>query len=239
MTVDDSGRLELWSGRRATAFHTVSDAAQAKLLTDAKARELFTPFLAWEVTASRAAAEAGVDLNTMLYRIRTFLAAGLLRVVREVPRKGRAIKVYASEHDAYFIPYEVTPFASLEERLVEHMLVDVRERARLQAKRLDKSVWSGQRLYRNELGEVWTDSARDPESQLDWHAPGKEVSIDFWTDVLLSYEEARALRATLYQALKRFEGRKQPGVLQVASEANDELKEYRLSVAFIPLDEGA
>ena len=49
----------------------------------------------------------GCSLNTMLYRIKTLLLrAGLLEVVREEPRKGRAVKIYRSVHDAYFIPFQ-------------------------------------------------------------------------------------------------------------------------------------
>jgi len=241
MAVEDSGR----------GFHTVGDREQARLLTDSRAQTFFRVFLAHDSTASEAATELGVDLNAVLYRIKTFLAAGLLQVVREIPRHGRAIKVYRSVHDAYFIPYELTPFATLEERLLQHLSFEIKERARLQAKRMAASGWSGQRLYRNELGETWSDSARGPDSELDWLAPERAGSIDFWTDALLSETEAMEIQKLLYQTLKSVEGRSAGGVgpaknsakQQVANERGGDaeprepLKPYRLSVALLPLEE--
>lgn len=235
MEPEDSARSSPADAAATRSFHTVTDTAQAKLLTDAKTQFYFRPFVARDATASEVAAELGVGLNAVLYRIRTFLAAGLLRVVEELPRKGRAVKVYRSVHDAYFIPYEVTPFATLEERLVEQLSAEVRERARLQARRMEKSGRSGQRLYRNELGEVWTDSARDAGSGLDSLAPQDDVSIDYWTDILLTEAEATELRATLYTALRRFEGRRSSLGKAEETDDRDALKEYRLTAAFLPL----
>lgn len=106
MTAPDSG-----------SFYTVTDPKQAQLLTEPKSKAFFKPFLARERSASEAAALLGCSLNTALYRIKTFLAAGLIEVVREGKRKGRAVKYYRSRYDAYFIPFSLTPYATLEERL--------------------------------------------------------------------------------------------------------------------------
>ena len=106
MTVPNSGSV-----------HTVTEPKQAQLLTDPKSKNYFRPFLAVERSATEAAAELGCNLNTVLYRIKTFVQAGLLEVVREQKRKGRAVKYYRSVHDAYFVPFVNTPYATLEERL--------------------------------------------------------------------------------------------------------------------------
>jgi len=232
MAVADSSR----------SFHTVTDPEQARLLTDGKIQAYFRPFLARDATASEAAAEIRVDLNAVLYRVKTFLAAGLLRVVREVPRHGRPIKVYRSVHEAYFIPYEVTPFATLEERLWQQLSLEARQRAKLQAKRMSESGWSGQRLYRNDLGETWSDSARSPDSGLNWLAQDRPAYIDFWTDVKLTGVEAREIQQQLFELLKRVEGRGAGPELagpEVAApaELTGTLSGYRLSVALLPLDE--
>lgn len=221
MAVGDSGRN----------FHTVDDPVQARLLTDPKSQAFFRPFLAREATATSAAEELDADLNAVLYRLKTFQAAGLVHVVREIPRHGRPIKVYRSVHDAYFIPYAVTPFATLEERLLQQLTTDARERAKLQAKRLGDAGQSGQRLYRNDLGETWSDAAEGPDSEIDWLSTERSAAIDFWTDVRLSDKEARDIQRFLYETLKRVEGR---GPAVAASEP---LLEYRLSVALIPLEE--
>jgi len=99
------------------SFHTVTDPEQARLLTEPVSKKFFKPFLARERSASEAAAMLRCSLNTTLYRIKTLLRAGLIEVVRERPRKGRTVKVYRSVHDTYFIPFNVTLYATLEERL--------------------------------------------------------------------------------------------------------------------------
>ena len=114
MTQEDSGRPS------AEAFHTVTDAEQARLLSNRESFRFFEPFIAKEQSATAAAAEVGCALDTMLYRIKTLLGAGLLQVAKLEKRAGRPVKHYRSAHDAYFIPFEVTPFANLEERMREH-----------------------------------------------------------------------------------------------------------------------
>jgi hypothetical protein len=99
------------------SFFTVSDEEQARLLTEPTSKEFFKPFLAQECSVTQAAEVVGCNLNTMLYRVKTLLKAGLIKVTRQEKRKGRAIKYYRSVHDSYFIPFSLTPYATLEERL--------------------------------------------------------------------------------------------------------------------------
>src|SRR5690606_32605494 len=122
-------------------------------------------------------------------------------------------------------------------RLLQHMSIDVKERARLQAKRMTENGWSGQRLYRNELGETWSDSARSPDSELNWLAREGPASIDFWTDVRLTGAEAREIQQQLFEMLKRVEGRGEGANPGRPSEGAGPLLEYRISVALLPLDE--
>lgn len=106
MTVPDSG-----------SFHTVTSAKQARLLTEPKSKEFFKPFLAQERSVTQVAKELDCNLNTMLYRVKTLHEAKLIKVSRKEKRKGREIKYYRSVHDAYFVPFKLTPYATLEERL--------------------------------------------------------------------------------------------------------------------------
>jgi hypothetical protein len=99
------------------SFHTVTNAKQAQLLSEPKSKEFFKPFLARERNVTQAAKELGCNLNTMLYRIKTLQGAKLIKVTRREKRKGREIKYYRSVHDAYFVPFKLTAYATLEERL--------------------------------------------------------------------------------------------------------------------------
>jgi len=50
--------------------------------------------LARDLTVSQAAEETGSTLNSTYARVQRYLRLGLLKVVREVQRGGRAVKVY-------------------------------------------------------------------------------------------------------------------------------------------------
>jgi hypothetical protein len=95
----------------------VSDQTQARFLTDPAKKAFFLPFLARERRVAEAAIEVGCSTNRMLYQVRTLLGCGLLHVLREEPRAGRAIRVYRSVHDAYFVPFSATPYDTLEQRI--------------------------------------------------------------------------------------------------------------------------
>lgn len=110
MTGSDSGSVP-------GPVHTVTDPRLAALLTDPVARRFYEPFLARTLSVSAAAQEVGCSLDAMLYRVRVFVRAGLLRVAEERPRKGRAIKLYQTVFPAYFVPHRVTPFTTVEDRL--------------------------------------------------------------------------------------------------------------------------
>lgn len=227
----DSGRAK--AGSR---FFTVSDPEQARLLSEPRFQAAFRPFLARESSAAVAAAGLGLDLNAMLYRIRLLHRAGLLEVVREEKRQGRPIKIYRSVHDAYFIPYDATPFADLEERLWQQQLPEARERARIQARRLQQGGIHGQRLFRDERGEAWMQSAAASDEEIDWLDPRKPPAIDYWTDLALTDTEGRELQLLLYEVLQRHSRASLQGG-GTAADLTDGRKRYRLNVALVPLDD--
>ena len=138
------------------SFFTVTETEQARLLTEPTSKEFFKPFLARERSASEAATVMQCSLNTMLYRIKTLLRAGLLGVVREEPRKGRAVKIYRSVHDAYFIPFSVTPYATLEERLEVQAEPLFAGLIRSYATALKQNERYGHHIFTDENGTVLT-----------------------------------------------------------------------------------
>ncbi len=209
MTREDYGRPPT------EAFHTVTDPEQARLLSNPKTFEFFEPFVAREQSAGTAAAAVGCALDTMLYRIKTFLKAGLLQIIRSEKRAGRPIKYYRSAFDAYFVPFEVTPFAELEERLA----AGFRERQALIIPRLahvlKQSGRDGRRVYRRlDNGDVWQESAGgaqtsfdlyDEESYRNYMETHRGPVAEFTDDVLeLTDAEARDLLVELYGVWRQF-----------------------------------
>lgn len=214
--------------------HRVEDETQARLLSDTRTFGYFSPFLARTRSVSEAAQEVGCNLDTMLYRVKTFLRAGLLQVVRVEKRAGRPIKYYRSLHEAYFVPLSVTPYATFEEEMRQlvrrYENAIVRELAR-SSRALNRQ---GKRIYRDSFGEVSTHTASDedvydfgtlPELALDSTLQHAVVAELFSDELLLARDEAKALLAQLYHLWREHK-----------LEATAARKPYVLQVALVPLE---
>ena len=97
----------------------VEDRRAADILTNPRTLRGLEPFLGRDCTVSQAAEETGEKPNTVLSRVRRFLDLGLLKISGERPRGGRAIKLYRSAADLFFIPYEATSAETLEAAMAE------------------------------------------------------------------------------------------------------------------------
>jgi hypothetical protein len=234
MTAESSGRPS------AEAFYTLTDPEQARLLSNPASFRFFEPFVARERSVKAAATEVDCALDTMLYRVKTFVGAGLLRIARLEKRAGRPIKHYRSVHEAYFIPFEITPYAGLEERMREHHRTQEAIILPAVAKLLRESGLEGYEFYRHpESGTVWSNSAarrgelsdklrlffnpRDAQLAASYQGP---IGGDFSSNLYLTYAEAKAL------LLKLYELRNDPMTRQLSQGT----KPYFLSVIFLPLE---
>lgn len=191
----------------------VTTSLQARLLSDPASRAFFLPFLARTRSVKAAAEEVGCPLDAMHYRVRRFLGAGLLRIVEERPRAGRAIKLYRSVADALYVPFALTPYAELEERIRRDVLaVDERVVAAL-GRAVRASGLEGRRLYRQPDGEVVVDAAGDARPRAGWrdmvlawpeHQPVAE-RLD--GELELTHAEARELLLACQALADRYAGR--------------------------------
>ncbi len=185
-------------------FFTVQDAEQAHLLSDVKTRAYFEPFLGRELSVLAAAREVGCSLHAMLYRVRVFVGAGLLRIVREEARAGRPIKYYRSAHDAYFIPLEMTPYAELEERLSVQFAPSVNMLTKSWSHLLREIGQHGRRLYRDDAGFVFSDSGEEGQHFSDYRSLNFPAAFDFFLELHLPQEEAKRLQLELVELYKRY-----------------------------------
>ena len=222
----------------------ITDPVQAGLLSDAKSTAYLEPFIAAERSASEAAQEIGCRLDTLLYRISKFMAAGLLNVVRLEPRRGRPIKIYKSSADAYFVPFAATPYADFEEALFK---TTAEQAARLipnLAKTLRTTGFEGRLIYRNpDDGQVWHTSGDHPDAPeatpigkiLEGFLGGRDVvcmleayhgplGTDFFVDLHLTRPEAKAFLQRLYELWRDF---------SFTAEADGSREPYQLSVTFV------
>lgn len=214
MTALDSGRL-----------YRVTAPRQAHLLTEPRSKEFFKPFLARERSVSEAAQVLGCPLNTALYRVRVMLGAGLLQVVDVRRWAGRAVKVYRSVHDASFVPFSLTPYATLEERLEVQARPIFANLISGYAAALKANDLYGHILLRGENGEVWT-TDRLPDV-----TPQGLPTLYSDVTVRLTDEEAHGIARTLREAFTRG--------LQSDTRAQGDTSSptYLLMVTLLPLGE--
>ncbi len=88
--------------------------AAVALLLDPERRDYLHPFMLGERSVAEAAADVGLSVKDMAYRVKRMHALGLLRVTRVRPRAGRPIRSYRAAR-AYFVPFAATPDADLED----------------------------------------------------------------------------------------------------------------------------
>ena len=183
---------------------------QARLLSDATSRRYFLPFLARTRSVSEAAREAGCALDAMHYRVKRFLGAGLLSVVGERRRAGRPIKLYRSVGEAFVIPFGLTPYAEIEDRIRADVMSEEDLVIAALARALRDSGLEGRRLYRSAEGEAMYVTAGEREDPLDWLAvvrswpDHRRVTERFGNEFELTDGEARDLLLALHEVHERF-----------------------------------
>ncbi len=178
------------------------------MLADVSLQRFLEPFVARECTVARAAEELGVAANSLLYRVERFQAAGLLRVVREEKRAGRAVKVYRSVADAFYVPFALTRAETLE---VLFSGLDSSLRALLY-RNLAKAMTQAETelgliVWRAEEGDVRTRFATGSQ-KFDPLEPGASSALLFWSpEVWLEPDDAKALLRDVTELIGRYHGR--------------------------------
>jgi hypothetical protein len=184
----------------------VRDPRLAAVLSDPRARPFLEPFVGRTSSVKAAADAVGCHVDTMLYRVRVFLRVGLLKLAHTQARKGRAIKHYRTVHDAYFVPHELTPFATLEERLYATAEPHTRAWAQAAARRLQQRGTRGTVLYRDRFDVVWSYSAGLPRitdafDPLKFEDRTRTPGFDAMTTVFLDDTQARRVQTVLLELM--------------------------------------
>ncbi|MFB9991931.1 hypothetical protein ACFFLM_08140 [Deinococcus oregonensis] len=201
------------------SYYVVRDALQAKILTDPRSKMFFTPFLATDCTVKDAAELVGCRINTMLYRVRLMLNVGLLWVKEVRPRHGRAVKIYRSAHDAYFIPLATTPFDTLEQRALTQGEPNFRRLIAAYSAALQEHEHSGHLVYRAD-GVVYTTDLPPPRLR-----NGKSLFFHDLT-VELTATQASHIVGNLKSALTTAQESNEPGA---------DTSPYIVMLAIVPL----
>ncbi len=186
-----------------SAPERVDDPAAAKLLTDPTYRSVLGAFLGRERSASEAALELRLGLDATLYRIRRLHRVGLLELVGERARAGRAVKRYRARHQAWFVPFEALPYADLEETFLELHVAHARRLARAAARALVRAPWAGYRIERDAEGRLSMYGVRGDGSGFG-RAGGDAGVTDAMLDLRLAPEDARRLNAEIAALIERY-----------------------------------
>lgn len=87
---------------------TAQTPEQARLLLDFQYQRVLGATMQGELTASEVAADAEIPLKQAHHRLTRLLEAGLIHIVAERKRSGRAVKVYRAVAQAYSVPFDLT-----------------------------------------------------------------------------------------------------------------------------------
>ncbi|MEM4847871.1 MAG: helix-turn-helix domain-containing protein [Thermosphaera sp.] len=176
---------------------------QARALSNPQSRKYFKPFVARERSVSEASKDVGCSVETMAYRVRTFMKADLLEVTRIQRRVGRPIKYYRAVADVFFIPFTVMPYTTVQEALEMQATTRMTSLLGSVARILDEIGRTGQYLFRGPDGDVWL-SGTPP-----WGQPSsaKEAlpALDSVGELQLTREQAKAFLEELLPLLDRYE----------------------------------
>lgn len=186
-----------WQQIDATELHRVDDPAQAAIIADPIRSRFLGPFLGRKQTVTGAAAEVGCTPGAMLYRVRRMVDIGLLEVVATKKRSGRAIKIYRSSHDGYFVPNEAMPYDDLKHRVTSQGRQLGERLSDAYTDVLFRSGNSGRVMARDEAGDNWTTDLPP--------ATNHKGQPSFITDITVSLttEEATQIRNLLGNAINR------------------------------------
>ena len=191
---------------------------QARLLSDDAATRFLEPFLGRERSASQAARELGVPIDTLLYRVKRFLEAGLLEIVREEPRAGRPIKIYRTVADGFYVPFELTAYAEHEEQMREQLRSGEEVIVRAASRLLREIGEEGRRIFRTRDGEVMYQAAGDAGKRMEWgdfdlvqRMPGPAFEA-FGSTLTLTDDESKELLVALYRIYEQYDARSKENV---------------------------
>ena len=99
--------------------HVVNNQELSNILIDTKELTYLDPFFKGDVILSDVAEKYDIKLNTLLYKVNKWIELGLVEVVREETRNGRAIKIYQATAKTFIIPFSTTDKVGLTELLVD------------------------------------------------------------------------------------------------------------------------
>ncbi len=196
---------------------TITTEKAARALSDLDAVRRLEPFMKRERTLSEAAEELGVKLPSLLYHVGKFTELGLLEVVREQKRGGRAVKIYRATADAFFVPYPLTPSETLAQFL-GHMVSSLERTFYHETARTLQTLgpdWGLKISCSPDEGMTYAlaPQATEPEPKLIRKMLEPDAPALFLSDgtLELNFQTAKALQKDLADLTERYRRQEEPG----------------------------
>ena len=187
-------------------------------LMDEAQRDVLGLFITQPRSVGQVAALTGLALKRVHYLATRFVALGLLEVVDEQARKGRAVKRYQSTAPSFYIPFAALPTADL----LEHAQArDATFNAQLlhhltrasEPLMTNLNGWGRRVVLENGKLELWTarEVSGPPDDPATYLAADDKPALwSSWDTLALDLEDAKALQRVLIRLSQRY-GQKQGG----------------------------
>jgi hypothetical protein len=194
----------------------VDDPNAALWLAAPERRQWIVPFVRRERTLAEVGRELDVPLNAVLYRVGLLVGHGLLRVVGEERRRGRAMKRYAAAAEGFIVPVTRIPVATLEGLLALNEIRGQEALTRGLARAVQRLAEPDSLVLRigvDEWGVFGAGLARDGgefdlvEELTRESAPAVWSS---WSALSLGDAEAKSLQRELVALWRRYQGGSAP-----------------------------
>jgi len=167
---------------------TVTDPKAAAVFANARLRRVLMLFAAGPLSISKAAARSGVDLKKLHHQVSKLARLGLLVVAEVRPRAGRAIKLYQTSSEAFFVPVELLP-----RNFGDDLARELRTYLEADARRTMKGMFVGAGPEGQIRARIVTDEFSEPRT------------AEIWRILRLERDEAKALASELRAVLDKFE----------------------------------
>ncbi|GGJ56347.1 winged helix-turn-helix domain-containing protein [Deinococcus roseus] len=188
---------------------TVTHPRAIELLFEDRTFACLEALMQAELPVGQLAKKTGLALGSALYRVQQLSEQGLVQVVREEKRSGRAIKHYRATSEAFYVPFSATHHETVEDLwwkvlgpMYRTALGTVLKRAEAQEVPLEE-------------GGILIQT--DPEGGLDLHIlpralpatpdiPDRPVSMLNWDTLTLPHDQARVFKQELQALVQKYQG---------------------------------
>ncbi|MEO1352988.1 MAG: hypothetical protein AAFW84_30200 [Cyanobacteria bacterium J06635_15] len=192
----------------------ITDPVAADVLVNTQTRKLITPFLGKAQTVAVAANELDMSTSALLYQVNKLLNLGILKIVREEPRAGRASKIsragraskiYSTTSPSYFVPFRVTRAETLEGYLhnIKHYYEQLLTTSIAQVMEDMAEDW-GVKIYRDDKGKPNALMAVYPDKVMRLEEVEPAVLDFYCPDLFLDFTDAKALQRELGEVFQKY-----------------------------------